>query len=60
MDNSFACSHPLDISRPYCALVTFEIFMMHFPLFHIGDSFEATVGVVSETTWQSDFEVIKN
>lgn len=60
MDDAFACSHPLEIARSYGAFVTFEIFVIEVSLLHVGDCFEATVGVVWEACGKSDFEVVEH
>lgn len=60
MDDSFACSHPLQITWANCSFMPFEILVMHFPWLHVSDRFESSVGMVRESCWQSHFEMVQH
>lgn len=49
MHNSFACSHPLNITRSDSSFMTFKIFMMHHTRLHICNCLESTMRMV----WKS-------
>ncbi len=60
MDYTFACTHPLKVTRSDGALVALEVFVVEVALLHVGDSFKSTVGVVWEASRESDFKIVEH
>lgn len=60
VNNAFSCSHPLQISRSYLPLVAFEVFVIEGALECIWDSLKASMRVVRECSWQSNFGIIEH
>ena len=60
MDDSLSCGHPLKVARTDSAFVSLEILMEEGSRDHVGDSLEAPVRVIWETSWESDFEEVEH
>jgi hypothetical protein len=58
--NASTSGHPLQITRTDLSLVPFEVLVVEVALLQVCNSFEPTMRMVREASWQPNFEIVQH